>query len=826
MKTKQVSEDLLLLQSSHLFDRDWYLDSYPDVGYLNMDPYRHYLTYGTLMRRDPGPNFSTGSYLDTHPELCKAKANPLIHHLKNSEQTATPVKASSILMAAMKESHLPENHQNVMDMTRRCMPPEFKYTLSILEANNAYARKNEAEWLKHLNIYLNNFNLTPVTLKGTGKLLNRLSSDQCSKVTGGPLVTVVMVIRNSQTTVNAAAQSILNQTWQNLELLIVDDASDDASWSVLQKLAAVDSRVRIQRNKDHVGPYVSKNFALIRASGAWVTEHGADNWAHPKQLENHISHVLKSDGRLRATLTKVVSIKSEGLIEISDNSNICEDGIARSESSTCLYEKRLLNETLGFWDSVRAGADQEMASRARLVLGDGYKVLDQISNLNLGIDAIETNIEVSDSQTNLYKYEPESLYYSAWQEWHNGLISSDDVYKSFPFSKLNYEIPDAISVPRETVFRNARKELKRVVFLVSDATSIGGISSRTRKTLENQYGRSVEYISISKKHTRKIGLMNAYNLTDDLDYIEHIISTWSPFDTVIITSNNAIRLFPKKIQPILRNFPLIYWAAGQMAFMLQDSVVMKDRDYIDNFLVSHIIAMSEMDISFQRQLGIHNQSKGFAPIEVRKINSYNVDENTDLVYVGRIDFHAKDCERLIDIALTLKYHNKPPLTIFTTDASNSPDYRRFVEISQELQLENFLDIRLNVTDKDEIYKRAKVLILPSKKESFGNVIVEAYSYGVPVIGASFAPGPAELIDDQKTGLLLDSFYPGDTVIDKIVALTKEDLIRMSHCAFEKHKEYSVEKYLLSLEKTCQSVLDQFLGKNTQRVFPRLKILEN
>lgn len=68
---------------------------------------------------------------------------------------------------------------------------------------------------------------------------------------------------------------------------------------------------------------------------------------------------------------------------------------------------------------------------------------------------------------------------------------------------------------------------------------------------------------------------------------------------------------------------------------------------------------------------------------------------------------------------------------------------------------NQFDITLECTNRDLIYREIRMLLLPSKKESFGNVILEAYSYGIPVIGRSYVPGPTELIEHEHTGFLLN-----------------------------------------------------------------------
>ena len=75
-------EQLRVLTETSLLDGPWYLQSYPDVGAAGMDPAAHYLKYGALMGRDPGPDFSTRFYLKRNRDVGPTKINPLVHYLK------------------------------------------------------------------------------------------------------------------------------------------------------------------------------------------------------------------------------------------------------------------------------------------------------------------------------------------------------------------------------------------------------------------------------------------------------------------------------------------------------------------------------------------------------------------------------------------------------------------------------------------------------------------------------------------------------------------------------------------------------------------------
>jgi glycosyl transferase family 2 len=60
--------------------RNWYLETYPDVARLGMEPAEHYLKYGAAMGRNPGKSFNTKFYLDRYPDVAEIGMNPLLHY--------------------------------------------------------------------------------------------------------------------------------------------------------------------------------------------------------------------------------------------------------------------------------------------------------------------------------------------------------------------------------------------------------------------------------------------------------------------------------------------------------------------------------------------------------------------------------------------------------------------------------------------------------------------------------------------------------------------------------------------------------------------------
>jgi hypothetical protein len=67
---------------SGLFDREWYLENYPDVAAWGIDPIRHYVQHGATEGRNPNSSFDTRTYLSFNPDVAAAGVNPFAHYLR------------------------------------------------------------------------------------------------------------------------------------------------------------------------------------------------------------------------------------------------------------------------------------------------------------------------------------------------------------------------------------------------------------------------------------------------------------------------------------------------------------------------------------------------------------------------------------------------------------------------------------------------------------------------------------------------------------------------------------------------------------------------
>lgn len=423
------------LSDTFHFDAEWYLATYPDVALVGMDPALHYLHYGRAMGRAPSAAFLAAPRRAEALTLPKPRPGRELLEAYNIAK-----RGDHDLSLAFADLHVPKY---------------LAYTVEPLRANAALARGDEASWLGHLNAYLANFDTVPLRLKAGAQLLERLSTDSLPPVTGGPLVSVIMPAWNAEKTIAAAAGSILEQTWRNLELIILDDASDDDTWGVMQQISASDSRVRIQRNKINVGPYVSKNLALAFAAGEWITGQDADDWAHPQRLERHLNAVLQDLSTPRASVTYMARLDPNGNFDAFSALNAFSfDGATRISSISALFNSRFLKEEIGFWDGVRFGGDSEMISRVKRVLGEEFKEFQQIGMLCMSFKQSLTNDPINGVRANKGTLSTaRTTYRNSWLSVHEQALR-DNLYLPFPNENRRYETVKEMVVPYEDIMAN------------------------------------------------------------------------------------------------------------------------------------------------------------------------------------------------------------------------------------------------------------------------------------------------------------------------------------------------------------------------------------
>src|SRR5438045_3173256 len=100
-----------------------------------------------------------------------------------------------------------------------------------------------------------------------------------------PLVSVIIPAYNRQKTLRRAVKSALEQTVRDIEVIVVDDGSNDETARIAQELGFSDSRMRVIQSTCNRGAQAARNIGARAAKGEWLNFFDSDDWMLPTSIE-------------------------------------------------------------------------------------------------------------------------------------------------------------------------------------------------------------------------------------------------------------------------------------------------------------------------------------------------------------------------------------------------------------------------------------------------------------------------------------------------------------------------------------------------------------
>ncbi len=183
-----------------------------------------------------------------------------------------------------------------------------------------------------------------------------------------PLITVIIPLYNAQHTVATALRSLFAQQGVRLEIIVVDDASQDGSVDVVERWQAnapAHISLRLIRHRVNQGAYAARNTGLAVACGEFITTHDSDDWSHPQKLALQCQ-VLRNNVGLKACISYWVRVTPELLFH---RWRLDEHGWVYPNMSSLMF-RREIRDALGYWDNVSVNADSEYRLRIEAAYGE------------------------------------------------------------------------------------------------------------------------------------------------------------------------------------------------------------------------------------------------------------------------------------------------------------------------------------------------------------------------------------------------------------------------------------------------------------------------
>ena len=112
-----------------------------------------------------------------------------------------------------------------------------------------------------------------------------------SKEKGNPKVSVVVPANNAERYISEAIESVLNQTFEDYELIIVNDGSTDRTEDIILDYQKMDPRIIYLKNEENLRICRTLNRGLEAARGDYIARMDADDWSYPARLEKQLDYM-------------------------------------------------------------------------------------------------------------------------------------------------------------------------------------------------------------------------------------------------------------------------------------------------------------------------------------------------------------------------------------------------------------------------------------------------------------------------------------------------------------------------------------------------------
>ena len=204
-------------------------------------------------------------------------------------------------------------------------------------------------------------------------LLNKVDFDQTnilksmefklpSSVQDERLVTVIMSAFNAEETIEYAINSLLVQTYSNIEILVCDDRSTDKTLAILKEISKKDSRINVFSSIDNQGTYNIRNYLIEKSRGEFITFQDSDDVALPNRIEEQVSCLSESNKDI--CFARWIRIQPDGKFVF-----FFDGMLKRFCVVSAMAKKSFITKLSNFRESLVA-ADTEFYEECKNVLGE------------------------------------------------------------------------------------------------------------------------------------------------------------------------------------------------------------------------------------------------------------------------------------------------------------------------------------------------------------------------------------------------------------------------------------------------------------------------
>ncbi|WP_179019472.1 glycosyltransferase [Winogradskyella forsetii] len=155
------------------------------------------------------------------------------------------------------------------------------------------------------------------------------------------LISIIIPVYNVEAYLDRCIKSLINQTYKNLEIILVNDGSKDNSGLICDSYARKDNRIEVY-HIENGGSSIARNFGLKKSHGEYIGFVDSDDWVKPEMFEQLINFAIKNN-------LKVVETSSVHSHLINENTDNNISAIAKVEDKNAALKRIIKNKRFAVW---------------------------------------------------------------------------------------------------------------------------------------------------------------------------------------------------------------------------------------------------------------------------------------------------------------------------------------------------------------------------------------------------------------------------------------------------------------------------------------------
>ncbi|GAA2040233.1 hypothetical protein GCM10009720_20920 [Yaniella flava] len=328
----------------------------------------------------------------------------------------TDGKLSRQILRVLIQHHIVENNldkaSELLDEHPKIDHEVFGYLRG--EMSNPFTGGESSDhhkWLASFNQVFERYNVAPIGLREDDRLLpfDRLKvSPSRREISAGPLVSVVLtVFKPDEMRLRTSVNSILDQTWHSLELIVVNDCSGPEYDDIFGRLEQLDDRLTVIHATENRGTYAARNIGYAASSGLYITGQDDDDWSHPERIERQVNFMESNPEAVGCRISAVRCDEFLGRVRVGSS--------PLGQNASSLFIRRVGYEQAGGFLEARKAADTEYHFRIEAVTGRQVKTLKEPLSI---IRILEGSLSRGDYAPG-WVHSSRRSFRSSYVHWHN-----------------------------------------------------------------------------------------------------------------------------------------------------------------------------------------------------------------------------------------------------------------------------------------------------------------------------------------------------------------------------------------------------------------------